>query len=75
MEVIAQSPPLRYGLQRARGWLGPITPDGVELMPSPDHAWTTTSLKDAINQMFILRACWGLAAEVRAIRPITHDDE
>ncbi len=66
--------PTRYGLSRADRWLSPITSKGVEPVPL-EHAWSAPNVDEAIDQAFILRACFGMSCEVRAIRPITHDDE
>jgi hypothetical protein len=66
--------PTRYGLSRAGRWLSHITRKGVQLAPL-ERAWTASTVDEAIDQMFILRACYGMSAEVRAIRPITHDEE
>jgi hypothetical protein len=74
MEAIAQSPPLRYGLARAGKWLGPITRKGVSLAPL-ERAWTAPTVDEAIDQAFILRACYGMSCEVRATRPTTHEEE
>jgi hypothetical protein len=66
--------PTRYCLARAGRWLSPITRKGVQLA-SIERAWTAPTLDEAIDQMFILRACYGLSAEVRAIRPTAQDHE
>jgi hypothetical protein len=66
--------PTRYGLSRAGRWLSPITRKGVSLAPL-ERAWTAPTVDEAIDQLFILRACFGMSAEVRAIRPTTHEEE
>jgi hypothetical protein len=65
--------PTRYGLARAGRWLSHITRKGVSLAPL-ERAWTAPTLDEAIDQMFILRACFGMSCEVRAIRPTRSDD-
>lgn len=65
--------PTRYGLSRAGRWISTITRKGVQLAPL-ERAWTAPTVDEAIDQMFILRACFGMSAEVRAIRPTRSDD-
>ncbi|MEN9862132.1 MAG: hypothetical protein RLZZ515_2614 [Cyanobacteriota bacterium] len=65
--------PTRYGLSRAGRWLSPITRKGVQLAPI-ERAWTAPTVDEAIDQLFILRACFGMSAEVRAVRPTRSDD-
>jgi hypothetical protein len=66
--------PTRYGLSRAGRWLSPITRKGVE--PAPlERAWSAPTVDEAIDQAFILRACFGMSCEVRATRPTAQDHE
>jgi hypothetical protein len=64
----------RYGLARAGRWLSPITHKGVELAPL-ERAWSAPTVDEAIDQAFILRACYGMSCEVRATRPTAQDHE
>ncbi len=64
----------RYGLSRAGRWLSPITRKGVQ--PAPlERAWSAPTVDEAIDQAFILRACYGMSCEVRATRPTAQDHE
>ncbi|MFZ9960166.1 MAG: hypothetical protein ACO3GP_07225 [Candidatus Limnocylindrus sp.] len=66
--------PTRYGLSRAGRWLSPITRKGVRQV-TIERAWSAPTVDEAIDQAFILRACFGLSCEVRATRPTAQDHE
>ena len=65
-----------YGLLRGREWVS--VPDGhdpAQLVPcpllicdSPEAAWVTPCLDEAISRQQLLKLCWGLSTEIRALR-------
>lgn len=64
-----------YALLRGREWVSvDKRHDPAQLVPTPillcNHtraAWATPSLDEAIERQQLLKLCWGLSTEVRAL--------
>lgn len=65
-----------YGLLRGREWVSvakghdpaQLVPDPILLCSGTQAAWTTPSLDEAIARQQLLKLCWGLSTEIRALR-------
>lgn len=65
-----------YALLRGREWISipeghdpdQLVPSPIVLCDGPQAAWATPSLDEAINRQQLLKLCWGLSTEIRALR-------
>jgi hypothetical protein len=64
-----------YGLLRNNQWISvpddhdpdQLVPCPLMICPTPQAAWSTPCLDEAINRQQLLKMCWGLSTEIRAL--------
>lgn len=68
---------MSYALRRGAEWISATEGQGIDclippvlaLCDGPEQAWLADTLELAIERQTLLRYCWGLSTEIRAIRP------
>lgn len=70
-------PSTGYALRRGHHWVvapkgdclpGQPIPPALTLSTSPEHAWLSSTIDQALERSTLLRMCWGCSTEIQRIK-------